>query len=182
MMRVGFALGLLGALACGRRTAVPPPAPVDRTLAIPTVSDVSQWPAILRQAQQAAESGDYQAADRLLSSYGVSHQNSPEGAEADFFRALFKSDPANHSVSIREQLSAFDVYLTGGAALPRYGEALVLRRLLESGDSLRALVDAVRASQEARTKAKDEEIRRLADVLERTTAELNRIKRRLAKP
>jgi len=182
MMRLGFALGLLIALACGRRAPVPLPTPVDTTLDIPTVNDVSQWPAILRQAQQAAESGDYQAADRLLSTYGVSHQHSPEGAEADFFRALFKSDPANHSTSIREQLSAFDTYLTGGAALPRYGEALVLRRLLESSDSLRSLVDAVRTSQEARNKVKDDEIRRLADVLERTTAELNRIKRRLAKP
>lgn len=169
-------------VGCGRSAPLPTPQPADPPPALPTVSDVSPWPAILRQAQQLAESGDYQTADRLLAAFGVSHPNSPEGADADFFRALLKSDPANHATTIREQLAAFDAYLTGGAALPRYGEALVLRRLVESGDSLRALLDAVRSMQEARIRTKDDEIRRLADVLERTTAELERIKRRLAKP
>ncbi len=173
---------LILALACGQRAPAPAPVPAEPLPALPTVSDVSQWPLMIRQAQQAAESGDYAAADRMLAAYGISHPNSPEGAEADFYRALFKSDPANHGTTIREQLAAFDAYLTGGAALPRYGEALVLRRLLESNDSLRALVDAVRSTQETRARAKDDEIRRLSDILERTTAELERIKRRLAKP
>ena len=172
---------LLLTLAC-RGAPVPAPVLAAPPPALPSVSDVSPWPATLRQAQQAAESGDYSAADRLLSAFGISHPNSAEGREADFFRAVFRADPANHAASIREQLSAFDAYLTGGAAFPRYGEALVLRRLVESSDSLRALVDAVRTTQEARARAKDDEVRRLTDVLERTTAELERIKRRLAKP
>ncbi|MEP7344916.1 MAG: hypothetical protein ABI877_06610 [Gemmatimonadaceae bacterium] len=182
MMRTSLGVALVLILACGRSAPVPTPVPAEPPPSLPTVGDVSQWPTILRQAQQAAESGDYVAADRLLSTHGISHPNSPEGAEADFFRALFKADPANHSATLREQLSAFDAYLTAGAALPRYGEVLVLRRLLETSDSLRALVDVVRATQEARSRAKDDEIRRLSDVLERTTAELDRIKRRLAKP
>lgn len=149
---------------------------------IPSVSDLSIWPSTLRQAQQAAEAGDYTTTDRLLAAYGVSHPNSAEGAEADFFRALFKADPANQGVTLRERLSAFDAYLTGGAALPHYGEALVLRRLLETGDSLRSLVATMRTTHDERLRAKDEEIKRLSDILERTTAELERIKRRLAKP
>jgi hypothetical protein len=173
---------LVLAVACGRGAPAPTPDLTVSLPSLPSVSDVSPWPATIRQAQQAAESGDYSAADRLLTAFGVSHPNSAEGADADFFRALFKADPANHTPTIRDQLSAFDAYLTGGAALPRYGEALVLRRLVESSDSLRALVDAMRSTHDARARAKDEEIRRLTDVLERTTAELERIKRRLAKP
>ncbi|MFN8572831.1 MAG: hypothetical protein U0132_12355 [Gemmatimonadaceae bacterium] len=158
------------------------PVPIAAPPVLPPVAAVSPWPGILRQAQQAADAGDYATADRLLAEFGVAHPKTPEGAEADFFRALYKADPPNAAATIREQLGAFDAYLVGGSAQPHYAEAIVLRRLLESTDSLRALVAAVRTTQDARARAREDEIRRLTDVLEKTTAELERIKRRLAKP
>ncbi len=166
--------------ACARPAQ--PPAPVVAPPVLPPVTAVSPWPGLLRQAQQAADAGDYATADRILAEYGVAHPKTPEGAEADFFRALFKADPPNAASTIREQLGAFDAYLVGGSAQPHYTEAIVIRRLLESSDSLRALVAAVRATQDARARVREDEIRRLTDVLEKTTAELERIKRRLAKP
>lgn len=170
------------AMATACHQPVPAPVPVVTAPVLPDLSTVSPWPGTLRQAQQAAESGDYQGADRILADFAVAHPHTNEGAEADFYRALYKADPPNAAITIREQLAAFDAYLVGGSAQPHYAEALVLRRLLESTDSLRALVTAVRTTQDARVKAKDDEIRRLTEVLEKTTAELERIKRRLAKP
>jgi hypothetical protein len=181
--RIGLLISILAmAAACGWRRQAPPPAAASSAQALPAVPDLSPWPAALRQAQRAAEAGDFATADRVLATFGAAHPRSADGAEADFFRALFKTDPANQTTTIREQLAAFDAYLMGGDAVPRYGEALILRRLVETSDSLRAVVQAVRTTADARAKAKEDEIRRLADLLERTTAELERIKRRLARP
>ena len=93
MRRTIYRPMLLVALAC-RSAPVPAPVPAAPPPSLPSVSDVSPWPATLRQAQQAAESGDYSAADRLLSAFGISHRNSAEGREADFFRAV-----ESHSVN-----------------------------------------------------------------------------------
>lgn len=180
MKRSRLALIIVLAAACTRPAPAPVPAAPVPTL--PPIAVVSPWPGVLRQAQQAAEAGDYAGADRLLTDFAVAHPKTPEGAEADFYRALYKADPSNTGASIREQLGALDAYLVGGSAQPHYAVALVMRRMLESSDSLRALVAAVRSTQDARLRARDDEVRRLTDQLERTTAELDRIKRRLAKP
>jgi len=76
-------------------------------------------------------------------------------------------------------MALYDAYLSGGATLPRYAEAIILRRVVESLDSTRSLLTTMRNSAESREKTRDEEIRRLNDLLDRTTAELERIKRRL---
>lgn len=176
-------LVLFSLLACASTRRAPAPAPAPPTPSVLTdVAPVSPWPGVLREAMQAAESGDYARADRLLAEWGLAHPKSPEGAEADFYRALWKIDPANKGPTIREQLAFVDAYLNGGPSQPHYQEAWVLRRLAETADSLRGVVDAVRSTQETRTRVKDDEIRRLTDMLEKTTAELERIKRRLAKP
>jgi hypothetical protein len=118
----------------------------------------------------------------VLQDFAVSHPGTPEGAESDFFRALFKADPANPNFTYLEELSAVDAYLAGGPALPRYHEAIVLRRLIDSVDSARTEASVVRRLGQGRERSKDEEIRKLSDQLEKTQAELERIKRRLAKP
>ena len=179
-----FALGtaLLGTVAAGCRPRPAPPAePVRREVEPPPLAPVlSPWPGTLATALRAAESGRYDDADRTLLEFSLKHARSPEGAESDFWRALLKTDPANNNVSAREQLALLDGYLGNGPTAPRYTEAQILRRIVETSDSTRALLAAVRASAEAREKARDEEIRRLNDLYDRTAAELDRIKRRLA--
>lgn len=152
---------------------IPPPPP-------PTpLPQISPWPGILVRAQRLAEDGRYEEADRVLAEFAVEHPGTPDGAEADFWRALFKADPANTAVNVREQLAALDTYLSGGPEMPRYVEVQVLRRLVEAVDSARSLVVAVRAAADARVNAKNDEVKRLSDELEKTVAELERIRRRL---
>jgi hypothetical protein len=170
-----LAASLLLVVAC---TAPPvrPPAPPPPT----PIPEISPWPGVLVRAQRLADAGRYAAADEVLADFAVKNQGTAEGAEADFWRALLKADPLNPETSVREQLAALDTYLNGGPDMPRYVEAQVLRRLVEAVDSTRALVVAVRTAAGARAEAKNDEVKRLADELEKAVAELERIRRRLA--
>src|SRR6185503_9038288 len=146
--RVGCVLVLALVSACSRPR---PPEVVPPPVAEPeVVAAVSPWPGLLLGARRAVEHGDYDEADRIVSEFARAHANSPEGMESDYYRALFKSDPANVSVSLREQLAALDTYLGGGPTLPRYTDAMILRRLVEAVDSARAQVLAVRAANASR--------------------------------
>lgn len=172
------ALSLATLIGACQRPAPAPPAPV-----VPEVipaPPISPWPGTLSSALRAAEQGHFDEAERLLTDFSVTHAGTPDGAESDFWRALLKTDPANAKVTPRESMALYDAYLGGGPTLPRYAEAIILRRVVESLDSTRSLLATVRASADAREKTRDEEIRRLNDVVDRTTAELERIKRRLA--
>ena len=164
-------------LACQRPAPAMPP-PVIPEVVVP--APLSPWPGTLASALRAAEGGRFDEAERLLTAFSVAHAGTPDGAESDFWRALLRTDPANRDVTPRESMALYDAYLSGGAALPRHAEALILRRVVESLDSTRSLLATVRTSADAREKARDEEIRRLNDIVDRTTAELERIKRRLA--
>jgi len=134
---------------------------------------------MLATALRAAEAGQFPEAERILTEFSVKNAGSAAGAESDYWRALLKLDPANRGVSPREPMALFDAYLGGGNSLPRHTEATILRRVVEAMDSTRSLLTTVRASADAREKAREEEIRRLNDVIDRTSAELERIKRRL---
>ncbi len=166
------------AASCKQPTPEPAPRPIVQMVAAPPPPP-SPWPGTLATALRAAESGRFAEAERILTDFGLANKETPEGAESDFWRALLKTDPANRAVTPRESMALYDSYLSGGTDQPRYAEALILRRVVESMDSTRALLATVRASAEARDKSRDEEIRRLNDVIDRTTAELDRIKRRL---
>lgn len=164
--------------SCKQTAPEPAPRPIVQMVAAPPPPP-SPWPGTLATALRAAESGRFAEAERILTDFGLANKDTPEGAESDFWRALLKTDPANRAVTPRESMALYDSYLSGGTDQPRYAEALILRRVVESMDSTRALLATVRASAEARDKSRDEEIRRLNDVIDRTTAELDRIKRRL---
>lgn len=172
------ALALAGVIGACQRPAPTPPAPIIPEI-IPA-PPISPWPGTLSSALRAAETGGFVEADRILTEFSVKHAGTADGAESDFWRALLKTDPANRRVTPRESMALYDAYLGGGPTLPRHAEALILRRVVESLDSTRSLLATVRASADAREKSRDEEIRRLNDVVDRTTAELERIKRRLA--
>ncbi|MEO6444956.1 MAG: hypothetical protein ABIZ91_01460 [Gemmatimonadaceae bacterium] len=170
-----------GLLVVGCRSRpTPGPSRSAPPVAIATPPPLSPWPGTLAAALRAAENGRFGDVEQMLVEFSVQHAGTPEGAESDFWRALLKLDPNNRGVSPREQTSMLDAYLSGGSTQPRYAEALILRRVAEAMDSTRALLATVRASAEARDKGRDDEIRRLNDLVDRTSAELERIKRRLA--
>lgn len=168
------------ALGVGCRPSPPPvvaPPPVE--LPAPAPPPVSLWPATLSEATRAFEAGRHEEADRILREHSLRMEGTAEGAESDFWRALFRADPANPGPSTRERIALFDAYLAAGPSAPRYVEAQIFRRLLESLDSTRTAVIALRTLAENRDKTRDDEVRRLSEDLDRTMAELERIRRRL---
>jgi hypothetical protein len=175
MLLVGVTLaGLL--MNCARPAAAPalqqPPAP--------SPPPISAWPGTLATALRAAHQGKHDEADAILAKYALDHASSADGVEADFWRALLRLDPFNTRASVRDALTALDAYLNGGPASARYEEARILRRLLESLDSSRTQLVAARAAAESRDRTREEEIKKLGDELDKTMAELDRIRRRLA--
>lgn len=157
--------------------APPPPVPVE----LPAPLPVSTWPTVLGDVVRDAQAGRYDDADRRLQAHGLANAGTLEGAEADYWRAVLKADPANPVRTLRERVALLDAYLAVPGAQPeRQLEATVMRRLLEQVDSTSAVLVTVRASAEARQRTRDDEIRRLNDELDRTTAELDRIRKRLA--
>ncbi len=171
---------LLAAFACHRPQPEPPvPAVVPVVIPEPP-APISNWPQVLTEAIRSAEAGDYASADRALLDYSMKHAGAADGAEADYWRAVFRADPSNGGTSLRERIALFDAYLAPGTGVPRFIEATVMRRLLESTDSVGAVIETVRANTAQRLRAREEEIRRLTDELDRMSAELERIRKRLA--
>ncbi|MGQ0646256.1 MAG: hypothetical protein ACT4P7_01725 [Gemmatimonadaceae bacterium] len=162
------------------RQAAPPPVISVPPPVVVQPAALSEWPTTLSHAMRAAEAGNYEAADQVLLQHGLKHAGSPEGAESDFWRAILKADPSNTSPSTRERIALFDAYLTAGPNAPRYLEAIVFRRLLEAVDSTRTALMSLQTAADTRQRTREEEIKKLSEDLDRTMAELDRIKKRLA--
>jgi hypothetical protein len=175
MLLLGMALAF-DVAACGRPAAVPVP----QQAPPPAPPPISAWPGTLASVVRNADQGKYDEADAILTKYALDHAGTAEGSEADFWRALLRLDPFNTRASLREALAALDAYVNAGPTAARFAEAKILRRVLESLDSTRTQLIAARAAADARDKARDDEIRKLGDELDKTMAELDRIRRRLA--
>lgn len=185
MRRGGRTTGLIclttmAMFVAGCRTTQPPPIQTRAVEPPHPVPQISPWPGTLASALRAAETSKYDEADRILLDFSVKHVNTSEGAESDFWRALLKLDPSNAKVTYREQRALLDSYLDIGSAAPRYAEVQILRRMVEASDSTQYLLSSLKQNAEAREKRLEDEIRRLTELNERTAAELDRIKRRLA--
>jgi len=141
------------------------------------------WPATYLSAQGAADRGAYDDADRVLADFAKSHPNTTQAAEAGYWRAVYKLDPANKGASTRDAITGLDAYLAS-TNVDHRGEATTLRRLAAQLLSLdRALAQKPDESSSAATvKSRDEEVQKLRDELQATKDELDRIKRRLAAP
>ena len=187
-MKVGAragALALLAALAVGgcasgREPAITQPLPQEPTVA-------SRWTTALDQAVSFLEAGRYAEADTALSGFAARWAGTPESADALYWRALLRLDPANPGATARDALVAIDAYLAGGADQPRYDELLVLRRLAGNLERVRLLAaEAERArvqppvdTSSAIVARQAEEIARLRSELESTKADLDRLRRRI---
>jgi hypothetical protein len=177
---------LLGAIALGAACA-------SRPVSTPE-PEVTAWAAALATADREAALGRYAAADSVLESFHAAHPSSPDTLELLLRRALYLIDPGNPDErSAARALPLLDRYL--GAEIPehRRAEIDVVRRLaavrtapVQVRVDTVALVDTVAARAavsreiETRERLRDEELLRLRDSLTRTTAELERIRRRLA--
>jgi hypothetical protein len=109
-----------------------------------------------------------------------------------FWRGVFALEPANSSGSVHSARTAFDTYLADSGTLVHRAEASALGRATRVIDSLaraRATdsvpaVHLVVADDTLRSSAHELELlknmKRLQDSLDKTTAELDRIKKRLS--
>ena len=174
---------LLVSAACALPRAEPPRAPT------PAEQSRAEWPRELALAQAAATRREFALADSVLRVFSARFPGTIESADATFWRALLRLDPTaprdGERDPLRDAAAGLDAYLAGGPIQPRFVEATTLRRLVSLFDSLRVSAGASRGLPSATglrdsIKTRDDEIARLTKQLEETTAELERIRRRLA--
>jgi len=150
-----------------------------------------EWIYVLGAAKEAAEEGRYSDADRVLQDFMLAYAGAPEAREAAYWRALLTLDPANRGGDIRSAAKQLAEYLADTASTLHRTEALALSRLAATIDSLGrrhqisiSSSDAARAEQAERADQREaelqKEIQRLKEQLDKTTAELERIKKRLS--
>lgn len=143
----------------------------------------SEWPAVYARAIADANESRTSAADRDLSAFAQRYPGSPEASEVTYWRALLRLDPSN-AAAVRESITMLESYLASAPAGTHRAEAGVLRRLGLALEQRNAALAAIPPAPTVRPedKAKDEEIARLRDELSKANAELERIRRRLARP
>lgn len=173
---LGLALGLGGCATTVHRS-------------MPPVSN--EWINTLGAAKEAVADGRYSDADRTLQDFMLAYAGEDEAREAAYWRALFTLDPSNRGGDTRNAEKQLEEYLSDTATTLHRTEAVTLRRLAATIDSIGrthrisiSSSDAARAEQaeqaEQREAELQKEIQRLKDQLEKTTAELERIKKRLS--
>jgi hypothetical protein len=143
------------------------------------------WGDALDSVRVAVRAKRFADADSLLTRFSEQHTGTASAGESLFWRAILRLDPDNRGASPRDALRAVDAYLAGGPLQRHYYEARVLRRtvsLLDSLDTIRNVSVSTDSATAARDKARDDELARLKLELEKVTAELDRIKRRLVSP
>lgn len=147
------------------------------------------WIGTIAGAKNQVALGHFDEADKSLYEFMQRYPSSPEAREATYWRALFKLDPANRDGSPRAATERLDEYLADTTASLHRAAASTLRRIAAKLDSLaqRAPIVAVNDSarladaQKAQQREDDlqKEIKALKDQLDKTNAELERIKKRL---
>ena len=137
--------------------------------------------ATLAAVRVAVDSGRFSAADSMLTEFERSEPGTRDSSESAFWRAMLRADPRNPAFTPASARAALQEYLASSAA-DRRTDAEVLLRLLDLSDSLRTAQATQRTATELRDRTRDEELQKLRDELQRTQAELDRIKRRLGPP
>ncbi len=181
MTRRALVAGVILLAACARalHRSIPPVA--------------RDWVETLSVAKTQANTGAYDAADSMLIAFASRYPTSAEAHETAYWRALFTLDPGNGASSPHVAIQRLDDYLADTSAHAHRAEAVTLRRLAVALDSLAQLRLTVNVTPEAAEHAADsaraamreqlleKDVQRLTDSLTKTTAELDRIKRRLAR-
>jgi hypothetical protein len=161
----------------------------------PDVLIAQEWAVSLESARSYADSGRHEDADRLLAAFAAQHPGTPHATETLYWRGVYRLDPSNKTYTPADAAQMLDAYLAArpNATNGYQAEASVLRRMAIQVEQLGRAVAAANAAAEAAKQTvaappearpadtgKDQEIARLKSELEKTTDELNRIKRRLS--
>ena len=146
----------------------------------------SEGTSTILQAAQEIGAGRYGVADRILFDYAARYPASPEGRDVMYWRALYKLDPANPNAAPREALDLLDSYVAAPTGTHKV-EAQTLRRLATTMEARATAASGMAGppktdAPKPEDKARDEELQRVKDELAKANAELERIKRRLARP
>lgn len=156
-----------------------------------TAPELSTWSATLDSAQRLVSDSQYAAADTLLAVFARSAPGSAEANEATFWHGVFLLAPANPGGNVHAAAEAFESYL-GSHATAHRAEAMALQRTTRTIDSLSQsrsfdslpAMHLVVSDDSSKTSAREQEmakmVKQLQDSLNKTTAELERIKKRLS--
>lgn len=150
----------------------------------PVPSYALEWPSVVQTANAAADSGNYASAEKVLTAFAARFPLTREAHETAFWQALYKLDPANRSSgSVTDGLALLDRYIGDSTTIVYRAEAFVLKRMAINTQMLQVRLVALPGRDTAQAKnGAEAEITRLKEQLARTTAELDRIKKRLADP
>ena len=168
------ALLLVGA-GCRHKAAAPPP---KIEVPVPTLPVEPPWVATAAAARAAMDRGQFAAADSILAAFERAEPDSPDSSESAFWRVMVRADPRNPAFSPADARAAIEGYLANPGSRRRT-EASVMLHMLALSDSLRVAQATQRSAAEARDRAREDEMQKLRDDLQRAQAELDRIKRRL---
>jgi hypothetical protein len=148
---------------------------------VPSLPVEPPWVATSAAVRAAVDAGQFSTADSILAAFERTEPESPDASESAFWRAMLRADPRNPAFAPADARAAVERYLSSSNPRRR-AEATVMLHLLALSDSLRTVQAAQRSAVEARDRARDDEVQKLRDDLQRTQAELDRIKRRLGPP
>ena len=156
------------------------------------VSPDNTWATTLDSAQRLAADSDFDGADSAFAAYVRGAPTSVGAREATFWHAVWLLDPANKKGSPGAAAQLLGDYLADSGSPPHAAEARALRRLTIRMDSLSRTreLDSVPAmhlvvsDDSTKSSAREQEmaktVKQLQDSLNKTTAELDRIKKRLS--
>ena len=144
-----------------------------------------EWPAVLGDALRAWRAARFDEAEAVLTAFGEQYAGSREAGEVLYWRGALELDPANTDGSTKAAVQSLDSYLALDSIEHR-DDAGLLRRVAGLIVSLSADVQASKAAPLPQTppppvlREKDDEILRLRDSLTKTSAELERVRKRMA--
>lgn len=172
------------------------------------ITPQAHWMIVRDSLVVAMDSGRYDAANRMLASFSAANAGSPYAADAMYWRAMLHLDPRNGGANAATAIALLDTAATRPAFVERHAEIALARRvarqlgeLTQRNEQLAQEIAKARdiaAGTQQRApgertpepqRALGEEVQRLREELakavadrDRAQAELERVRRRLARP
>jgi hypothetical protein len=175
-----FPLAMTGiALLAACRAAAPIVPAIVPPPQLPAPSVTSQWVATQSMVLALIAENRLTAADSSLRQFARSNAPTPEGDRARWWRTLMRVDARTLNGDATVALAQIDSLLTDSLAIEVRAEAVLMRRSLNTVDSVRKA--EVRRRTQAAQLATDrlDELKIARDSMAKLGAEIERLKRRL---